>query len=160
MVGAAGAGYYGGKAPGSVVSPSGGMDFNFDPSGRPIAGETDALVGAVRSGAMPTIKGSAAQLLATGARGIAEITTAQPMGKTVRDINPNADPARLNDPMWLFTVTCNVPGQAPFPAVFGHRVPVDRVASLAPGVRLNVAVNLADRMNEVAIDWDTSPIVG
>jgi hypothetical protein len=161
MVGSVGAGMYGAPGQGgSVVSPSGGMEFNFDPSGRPVAGETDALVGAVRSGALPTIKGSAAQLLATGTRGIAEITTAQPMGKTVRDINPNADPARLNDPMWLFTVTCNVPGQPPFPAVFGHRVPVDKVASLAPGVRLNVAVNLADRMNEVAIDWDTSPIVG
>jgi hypothetical protein len=98
--------------------------------------------------------------LQPGARGVAEITTAQPMGKAVREINPNADPARLNDPMWLFTVTCNVPGQPPFPAVFGHRVPVDKVASIAPGVRLNVAVNLADRMNEVAIDWDASPIVG
>ena len=144
----------------SVVSPSGGMDFNFDASGQPVAGETAALVGAVRSGALPTIKGSAAQLLATGTRGTAVITTAQPMGRTVRDINPQADPSRLNDPMWLFTVQASVPGEAPFPAVFGHRVPLDKVSSLAPGVNLAVAVNLADRNNEVAIDWDNSPVAG
>lgn len=146
--------------PPSVVAPGGGMNFGFDQTGQPLTGETDQLVGAVRSGALPTIPGSAAQLLATGARGIAVVTTAQPMGKTVRDVNPNADPSRLNDPMWLFTVTASVPGQPPFPAVFGHRVPLDKVAYVAPGVRLNVAVNLADRMNEVAIDWDTSPIAG
>jgi hypothetical protein len=145
-------------ASGSAPKGSTGMDFDWDASGQPIAGETDALVGAVRSGALPTIRGSAAQLLATGTPGTAVITTAQPMGKTVRDINPNADAARLNDPMWLFTVQVTVAGEAPFPAVFGHRVPLDKVATVAPGVSLAVAVNMADRNQEVAIDWDKSPI--
>jgi len=144
---------------GSPVAAA-GMTFSFDASGQPVAGQTDALVGAVRSGALPTIKGSAAQLLATGTRGTAVITTAQPMGKTVRDINPAADPSRLNDPMWLFTVEASVPGEAPFPAVFGHRVPVDKVAAVAPGVTVPVAVDMADRNNEVAIDWDHFPSAG
>ncbi len=139
---------------GAAAAGSTGMDFNWDASGQPIEGQTAAVIGAVRSGALPTIRGSAAQLLATGTRGTAVITTAQPMGKTVRDINPNADPSRLNDPMWLFTVEATVPGESPFPAVFGHRVPLDKVAMLAPGVQLPVAVNMADRNQEVAIDWD------
>jgi len=86
------------------------------------------------------------------------ITTASPLGKTVRDINPNADPARLNDPMWLFTVDVSVAGENPFPAVFGHRVPLAKVVTLGPGVKLAVAVNMANRNNEVAIDWDLSPL--
>ena len=82
------------------------------------------------------------------------------MGKTVRDLNPKADPSRLNDPMWVFTVEVTVAGEKPFPAVFGHRVPVAKVASIAPGVKLAVAVDMSDRHNEVAIDWDKSPISG
>jgi hypothetical protein len=148
------------SAPSSVVTPSGGMEFGFDASGQPLAGETAAVVAGVRSGALHQIKGSAAALLATGTRGTAIITTTQPMGQTVRDIDPAADPGRLNDPMWLFTTQVTVPGEAPFPAVFGHRVPLDKVSALAPGVNLAVAVDLADRMNEVAIDWDHSPITG
>ena len=49
-------------------------------------------------------------------------------------------------------------GEKPFPAVFGHRVPLAKLASAAPGVTLAVAVDLSDRHNEVAIDWDKSPI--
>ena len=136
----------------------GGMGFEFDASGQPAAGEVGALMGAVRSGTMPLIKGSADQLLATGTHGTAVITTASPMGKTVRDINPNADPSRLDDPMWLFTVQVSVAGEAPFPAVFGHRVPLGKVVSVAPGVKLAIAVDMSDRNEEVAIDWDKSPI--
>jgi hypothetical protein len=139
----------------------GGMNFQFDVDGNPLAGETSALVGAVRSGTLPTINtGPAERLLATGTHGTAVITSAQPMGKTVRDLNPKADPSRLNDPMWVFTVEVTVAGEKPFPAVFGHRVPVAKVASIAPGVKLAVAVDMSDRHNEVAIDWDKSPISG
>jgi len=151
---------FGAVAGGGSPGAGGGMDFNFDASGQPVAGETAAIVGAVRSGALPTIRGSAAELLATGTHGTAVITTAQPIGKTVRDINPAADPSRLNDPMWLFTVEVSVAGEAPFPAVFGHRVPLDKVSAVAPGVELAVAVNMADRNQEVAIDWDHSPSAG
>ena len=137
----------------------GGMDFQFDATGRPTDGEVSTLVGAVRSGTMPTINsGSAEQLLATGTHGTAVITSAQPLGKTVRDINPKADPSRLDDPMWVFTVLVSVAGEQPFPAVFGHRVPVAKVISVFPGVKLAIAVNMSDRHNEVAIDWDKSPI--
>jgi hypothetical protein len=157
-IGGSAAGASGG---GADAGGPGGMGFQFDASGRPLAGETSALVGAVQSGSLPTINGGPAErLLATGTHGTAVITSAQPMGKTVRDINPNADPSRLNDPMWVFTVEVSVAGENPFPAVFGHRVPLAKVASVAPGVRLAVAVNMSDRNQDVAIDWDKSPIGG
>ena len=152
----------GGASAGAVAAPvvgPGGMDFQFDADGRPTDGEVSTLVGAVRGGTLPTINGgSAEQLLATGTHGTAVITTAMPLGKTVRDINPAADPSRLNDPVWIFTVEATLPGQAPFPAVFGHRVPIAKLAYVAPGVKLAVAVNEANKNQEVAIDWDQSPI--
>lgn len=135
-----------------------GLSFQFDANGMPVAGQVNAVVGAVTSGHMRTIRGKADELLATGTHGTAVITTASPLGKTVRDINPNADPSRLNDPMWLFTVEVSVAGENPFPAVFGHRVPLAKLATVAPGVRLAVAVNMANRNNEVAIDWERSPL--
>jgi hypothetical protein len=135
----------------------GGFGMSFDASGHP-TGDVSALVGAVRSGALPTIKGSAAQLLATGTHGTAVITTCMPMGKTVREINPAAEASHLNDPMWLFTVEVSLAGQNPFPAVFGHRVPVDKVSAIAPGVKLAVAVDESNKNQDVAIDWDKSPL--
>jgi len=153
-----------GQMPGAMpgaqqpVNMTGAFNMNFDASGRPADGQVAAAAAGVRSGEVKTIRGSAAELLASGTRGTATITTAMPLGKTVRDINPNADPARLNDPMWIFTVECDVPGQGQFPAVFGHRVPLDKLAYVAPGVKLAVAVNMANRNQEVASDWDQSPI--
>jgi hypothetical protein len=138
--------------------PPGGFAMDFDASGQPAAGEVAAVATGVRSGTVNTIKGSADQLLATGTHGTAVITTAMPLGKTVRDINPAADPSRLNDPVWIFTVEVTLAGQAPFPAVFGHRVPLAKLAAVAPGVKLAVAVNEANKNQEVAIDWDASPI--
>jgi len=61
--------------------------------------------------------------------------------------------------MWLFTIEVSLAGEQPFPAVFGHRVPTDKVVAVAPGVKLAVAVNQANKNQEVAIDWDKSPIV-
>jgi hypothetical protein len=37
-------------------------------------------------------------------------------------------------------------------------VPLAKLASVAPGVKLVVAVDESDKNNEVAIDWDRSPI--
>jgi hypothetical protein len=154
---AAGAGDAAAAGAGGV--PLGGMSFNFDANGQPAAGDVAAVIGAVGAGTMPIIKGRAAHLLATGTHGTAVITTAMPMGKTVRDINPTADPARLNDPMWLFTVEVSLAGEKPFPAVFGHRVPIDKLAAVMPGAKLAVAVDMANKSQDVAIDWDKSPIV-
>jgi hypothetical protein len=147
-------------AGGVSMSPAGpgGFAMNFDPSGQPTMGDVSALAGGVRSGSVNTIKGSADQLLATGTHGTATITTAMPLGKTVRDINPAADPSRLDDPVWLFTVEVSLAGEAPFPAVFGHRVPMAKLGAVAPGVKLAVAVNEANKNQEVAIDWEKSPI--
>ena len=99
-----------GAAAPSAPPPPGGFQIDFDANGQPASGEVAAIATGVRSGQVNTIKGSADQLLASGMRGTAVITTAMPLGKTVRDINPAADPSRLNDPVWMFTVECEVPG--------------------------------------------------
>jgi hypothetical protein len=146
------------EIPGAMPGSGGrGLTMSFDASGRP-TGDLNSVVSGVKGGTMNTINSSADQLLASGSHGVATITTAQPLGKTVRDMNPNAKPERLDYPMWLFTVEVSIPGQAPFPAIFGHYVPTHRIALMAPGVRLAVAVNEADRNEDVAIDWDRSPL--
>lgn len=134
-----------------------GLDFSFDTNLNPTTASLDNVVSGVTAGTMPVIHQSAAQVLASGARGTAEITTCQPLGKTVRQTNPKAT-EHLDDPEWLFTVKVTVPGQGTWPAVMGHYVPQAKVGVLGPGVKLAVAVNLADKMNEVAIDWDKSPL--
>ena len=143
------------QAPAAGAAP--GLDFAFDANLNPSTASLDDTMGRIASDTMPTINQSAAQILASGARGTAEITTCQPMGKTVRQVNPHAT-AHLDDAMWLFTVKVTVPGQGTWPAVMGHRVPPEKAGSIGPGVKLAVAVNLADKMNEVAIDWDKSPL--
>lgn len=142
-------------APASGARP--GLDFSFDANLNPTSTSLDNVVGGVTAGTMPIVHNSAAQLLASGTRGTAEITTCQPLGKTVRQVNPNAT-SHLDDPEWLFTVKVTVPGSGTWPAVMGHYVPTAKVGVLGPGVKLAVAVNMADKMNEVAIDWDKSPL--
>jgi hypothetical protein len=148
-------------APDAAIAASDGLQglsFQFDASGQPAAGQVQNVVSAVASGQMRTIRGKSDELLATGLPGTAVVTSASPLGKRVRDINPTADPSRLDDPMWLFTLLVSVANQAPFPAVFGHRVPLAKLAAIGPGMRLVVAVNPADQSNEVAIDWERSPL--
>jgi hypothetical protein len=146
------------EIPGQVLGSSGtGLTMSFDANGQP-TGDLNSVVSGVKGGTMNTINSSADQLLASGTRGIATITTAQPLGKTVRDMNPKAKAERLDYPMWLFTVEVSLTGQPPFPAIFGHYVPTHRIALVAPGVRLAVAVNEADRNEDVAIDWERSPL--
>jgi hypothetical protein len=135
------------------------MDLTFDAAGNPNISQLSAFAGAVSAGQLPTHSGSAAQLLATGTHGTAIVTTAMPLGKTVRQVNPSADLSTLDDPIWMFTVEVSLAGQAPFPAVFGHRVPRDKAASIGPGTKLAVAVNPANRNQEVAIDWNQSPMI-
>jgi hypothetical protein len=134
-----------------------GVDVAFAAGGQPVSG-LDKVVGAIRGGTMNTEHGSAARLLATGTHGTGVITTAQPLGKKVRDFDPNADPTHLDDPMWLFTLEVTLPGGSAFPAMFGHRVPASEVAGLAPGVKLAVAVDESNPTQECAIDWDRSPL--
>jgi hypothetical protein len=134
-----------------------GVDVAFAAGGRPVSG-LDKVVGAIRGGTMKTEHGSAARLLATGTHGTAVITSAQPLGKKVRDFDPKADPTHLDDPLWLFTLEVTLPGGSAFPAMFGHRVPASKVAELAPGVKLAVAVDESNPTQECAIDWDRSPL--
>lgn len=132
-------------------APGPGVTVTFS-GDAPVAG-VDALLGAVRSGALPTEKASARDLLAVGARGTAEITQAMPLGKLARDVFPDCPPADADDPIWVLTLKVELPGQAPFPAMVGHRVPRERVADVVPGLRVPVAVDLADRHGRVAVDW-------
>ena len=127
-------------------------------SAGPAAGDIPAPIDAVRGGTLPTINGGNDHILATGTHGTAVITMAQPTGKTLRDIDPAADPSRLTDPIWLFTLEVSLAGEKPFSAIFGHRVPLAKLASVTPGVKLEVAVDQSDSSQAVAIDWDKSPI--
>lgn len=145
-----------GLAMGFPTAGGQGVTMTFAEDGAPVDG-IEEVVSAVRSGAMPTTYGSAAELLASGTRGTAVVTTAMPLGKRVQDVNPGADPGSLADPLWLFTLEVTVPGRPQFPAVFGHRVPSARVGQVAPGMTLPVAVNLANPNTECAIDWDALP---
>jgi len=144
---------------GAAAGQGGGMQMDFDAQGNPNLNQVAALASGVRSGQVETHRGSAAELLATGTHGTAVITSAMPLGKTVKDINPSADPATLNDPIWVLTVEVSLAGQAPFPAVFGHRIPIDKLGYVSPGTSLSVAVNPANPSQEVAVDWTKSPIV-
>ncbi len=144
-----------GRAGGTISMD--GVNVGFDKDGRPVSG-LDAVVGAVRGGTMHQEYGSAATLLATGTHGTAVVTSAQPLGKRVRDIKPNEDPSKLDDPLWLFTLEVTLPGRTPYPAMFGHRVPLAKVAEIGPGTKLAVAVDEAQPTAEVAIDWDRSPL--
>lgn len=146
-----------GSVAGTIMQNPGGVNVSFDAQGNPTSGVGD-MIGAVRSGTMPTMKAKAAQILATGTHGTAVITTCQPLGKAVRDIDPTADPSHLDDPIWLFTVEVSLAGLKPFPAMFGHRVPLAKVAQVAPGVKLAVAVDESNPSQEVAIDWDRSAL--
>lgn len=142
--------------PGSV--PGAAPMLSFDASGVPAVGGVESLVGAVRSGAVPTIKGSFETIIATGVRGTAVITTAMPFGKTAGQVNPAVNPERFNYPVWVFTVEVTLAGQAPFPAVFGHFVPPEKVSLLGPGAKLAVAVDPQNQYQDVAIDWQKSPL--
>ena len=141
---------------GGVMSTA-GVNVAFDAQGHPLSG-LNQMVGAVQSGQMPTIKGKAATILATGTHGTAVVTSAQPLGKKVRDIDPSAEPSHLDDPIWLFTLEVSLAGRQPFTAMVGHRVPSAKVAEMAPGVKLSVAVDEANPSQDVGIDWDRSPL--
>jgi hypothetical protein len=145
-------------APGSI--PGAAPTLAFDAGGNPAAGGVESLLGAVRSGAVPTIKGSWETIIATGTHGTAVITMAMPLGKTAGQVNPALNPERFNYPVWVFTVEVSLAGQQQFPAIFGHFVPPEKVGLLAPGVKLAVAVDSANQYQDVAIDWNRSPLGG
>jgi hypothetical protein len=101
-------------------------------------------------------RGSASELLATGQRMTASVREFSPTGQTVGDVDPSKpDPG---DPLYVFKVEMPTGGGTPIEATFIHRVPESKVATLALGEQLGVAVNPSNPTREVAIDWDTSPV--
>lgn len=138
--------------PGSVLA------FAITPQGSAIVATTkDKGHLEISRVSLPSDRVSPEEVLASCTRGTATITTAMALDKTVRDINPAADPSRLNDRVWLLSVEVTLAGRAPFTAEFEDCVPLARVSSVTPGVKLAVVVNESDR-NQVAIDWDQSPV--
>jgi hypothetical protein len=81
-----------------------------------------------------------------------------PSGKTVGDLDPTLpDPS---DPVYVIKAELPIDGSSPIEAVFMHRVPEAKVATLRLGAHLNVAVNPANPSHAVAIDWANSPVAG
>jgi hypothetical protein len=127
----------------------GGGQFLEDASAGQIAAAATAAPGEVQ-------RGSAAELLATGQRMNAIVREFSPTGQTVGDVDPTKpDPG---DPLYVFKVEMPTGGGTPIEATFIHRVPESKVATLALGEQLGVAVNPANPTREVAIDWDASPV--
>ena len=102
-------------------------------------------------------RGSAAQLLASGQRMTAILREFSPTGRTVGDSNPGAE--NPSDPVYVFKMELPMSGSSPLEAICLNRVPAGKETQLGLGATLNVAVNPANPTREVAIDWETSPVV-
>jgi hypothetical protein len=125
----------------------------------PSIDEVDAgtIATAVRADSSGVQRGSAAELLATGKRMTAVVREFSDTGKTVGDTAPDRpDPG---DPIYVFKIEIPLELGSPIEALFLHRVPEAKVGQLNIGDRLDVAVNPANPTREVAIDWDTSPVM-
>jgi hypothetical protein len=118
------------------------------------AGDIAAAVQA--TGAAGPQRGSAAELLASGQRMTAVLREFSATGRTVGDSNPAA--ADPHDPVYVLKAELLIDGSSPVEAVFMHRVPEAKIASLRLGAHLDVAVNPANPTREVAIDWASSPV--
>ena len=112
---------------------------------------------ALSGGAYTVLSPGPVTLFVTGVRGTATVTSAEPLGR-VRDINPSADPAILDDMLWQFAAEISLPGRQPHNATFSHHVPASRAAMIAPGMRLAVAVDDTNPPAHCAIDWEESPL--
>ncbi len=112
---------------------------------------------ALSGGAFAVLSPGPVTLFVTGVRGTATITSAEPLGK-VRDIDPSAEPATLDDMLWQFVAEISLPGRQPLNATFSHHVPASKAAAIAPGVKLAVAVDDPTSPGHCAIDWEESPL--
>jgi hypothetical protein len=105
------------------------------------------------------LRAPAPELLTTGTAGVATIKGAMPlMGKTLGEAFTGVDPSRMNNPLYLFTADVTVADEPPFAAKFGCDVPPEKVGAVKHGARLAVAVNMENRSQEIAVDWDRSPL--
>jgi hypothetical protein len=119
--------------------------------------DAGSIAAAVSQDSSAVQRGSAAELLATGKRMTAVLREFSPTGKTVGDTSPGApDPL---DPVYVFKVEIPLELGSPIEAMDLHRVPLAKVDQLTIGERLSVAVNPANPTREVAIDWESSPVM-
>ena len=124
--------------------------------GQPVTAAGSAAAGGAGATSTGPVR-SSTELLASGTPGWAVLRTAQPLGMTAAEAGGTPEPGTENDPIYLIEVDVSLDGgAAAFPARFGHRVPQDRIASLAPGSNLRVAVDPSHPSEAVAIDWSAS----
>lgn len=98
---------------------------------------------------------SAADLLASGQRMTAVLTSFAPTGTTPRSLGRTpSKPEFMDAPHYRLTVSLQVPNLPPMPAQAIQPVPPVWVPKLAIGLRLVCAVGPADPTHLVVVDWD------
>jgi len=102
----------------------------------------------------PDDRTDSAELLETGRRGTARITSAQDVGKTIGDLGL-AEPGdeEWDDSLFVFGLQVKIPGRASYAVQVAQRIPDDLVGTVGPGAEVKVAVDRDDPEHRVAIDW-------
>lgn len=104
-------------------------------------------------GAAPVV--SAADLLASGQRVTAVLTSFAPTGTTPRSLGRTpSKPEFLDAPHYRLTVDLQFPNMAPTTGQAIQPVPPPRVPTLAIGLQLVCVVDPADPTHRFVVDWD------
>ena len=101
-------------------------------------------------------RGSADDLLRSGRRATARITSLQDVGKTLGDLGlAERTSEKWDDALMLFGLDVKLPGRSVYSMQVMHFVPDDLVGRIGPGLEVPVAVGRDDPEHDVAIDWTT-----
>jgi hypothetical protein len=99
-------------------------------------------------------RGSADDLLRSGRRATARITSLQDVGKTLGELGmAERTSEKWDDSLMLFGLDVKMPGRQAFSMQVVHFVPDDLVGRVGPGLEVPVAVGRDDPEHDVAIDW-------
>ena len=135
---------------------SGDLAIDFSRAPEP-AGGTGVAVQDLASAvaAIPSERrGSADELLRSGRRATARITSVQDVGKTVGELGlAERTSEKWDDSLMLFGLDVKVPGRTVYSMQVMHFVPDDLVGKIGPGLEVPVAVSRDDPEHDVAIDW-------
>ncbi len=114
-----------------------------------------ALGESLRRGEAPGNHGRAEDLLRSGRRGTAVLTSVADAGEIGELGLARGDPELEDDRLYVIGMDVKLPGRSPYPAQIGHRVPDRLIGRIGPGLTVQVAVDRDDDQS-VAIDWDAS----
>ncbi len=95
---------------------------------------------------------SAADLLRSGRRGTATLTSVADVGEIGELGLAGGDSELEDDRLYVIGMDVKLPGRSPYPAQIGHRVPDRLIGRIGPGLQVPVAVDRDDDQS-VAIDW-------